>query len=149
MQWLRFDLNEPDQIFFKESNNKDVLFYCIDIKKRNTDTFLGNLPLLYPTGREIEAAKYSNLQDLLPYIPPYLHTFYNNLKFKGTNGPNDDEDYENVLFSVEGTQQFQIQTSQEDPSPSQTEDSQQGPSSKKKCVKSGKMDIKKRSTKKQ
>lgn len=84
IQWLRYTLSQPDQIYYKESNNEMVHFKHINISKRNTNTFTGELPLLYPTGREIEPAKYSNLKDLLAYVPPYLHNFYTNLKVKNS-----------------------------------------------------------------
>ncbi|CAG9833612.1 unnamed protein product [Diabrotica balteata] len=65
MQWLRYSLTEPLQLQYKESNNPNVIFKHIDITKRNISMFIGKLPLLYPKGRDIEAAKFSNLQDLL------------------------------------------------------------------------------------
>lgn len=77
-----------------------VPFKHIDIRKQNTKTFVGEFVLLYPVGREIESTnKYSNLQDLLAYVPPYLHDFYTNLKVKHSVrvAENNDDD---ALYSI-------------------------------------------------
>nr|CAH7737821.1 unnamed protein product [Callosobruchus chinensis] len=81
-QWLRYQLENPNQIFFKETLNRDFAeFEVIELKKRGT-VEIHDLPLLYPNGRHIEILKYQNLVELLPYIPPILHEFYKNLKVK-------------------------------------------------------------------
>lgn len=101
IQWLRYNLSEPDQIYYKESNNESVEFKHINVKKRNTNTFVRELPLLYPTGREIEPAKYSNLKDLLAYVPPYLHDFYKNLKVKNPVPGTENNEDDDALYSLE------------------------------------------------
>nr|CAI5828727.1 unnamed protein product [Callosobruchus analis] len=75
-QWLRYQLENPYTILFKETLNSDFAeFEIIDLKKRGKVEIIQDLPLLYPNGREIEILKYKNLIDLLPYIPPILHKF--------------------------------------------------------------------------
>nr|CAI5838072.1 unnamed protein product [Callosobruchus analis] len=73
------------EIFYKESNNEEALFRKINIKKRNATLYTGKLQLLYPTGRKIDHLKYSNLKDLLPYIPPIHHAFYLSLQTTSVN----------------------------------------------------------------
>nr|CAI5817157.1 unnamed protein product [Callosobruchus analis] len=85
IQWLKYKKEDMYEIFYKESNNEEALFRKINIKKRNATLYTGKLQLLYPTGRKIDHLKYSNLKDLLPYIPPIHHAFYLSLQTTSVN----------------------------------------------------------------
>ncbi|CAG9832017.1 unnamed protein product [Diabrotica balteata] len=78
------------------------------ITKRYTSTFIGKLPLLYPEDKDIQTAKFSNLQDLLVYVPPYLHNFYNNLNVKNFDQrvQNNDDGEDNVFYAIEDSEQM-------------------------------------------
>ncbi|CAG9834692.1 unnamed protein product [Diabrotica balteata] len=58
--------------------------------------------------RDIEAAKFSNLQDLLVYVPPYLHNFYNNLNVTNLDQriQNNDDGEDNVFYAIEDSEQM-------------------------------------------
>lgn len=59
-------------------------FNKINIQKRKTALYSGELELLYPNGRKIDQLKYSNFIDLLPYIPSIHHEFYHSLQVNST-----------------------------------------------------------------
>lgn len=84
IQWLRYTKNDTYNIFYKDSNQEDVLFAKINIKKRNVSLYNGELEVLNPHGRKIDQLKYSNLMDLLPYVPPIYHEFYTSLQVNTT-----------------------------------------------------------------
>ncbi|KAG8296400.1 hypothetical protein J6590_058256 [Homalodisca vitripennis] len=48
--------NKPQTIFYKYSNNEDVPFYSVNVKKRATRE-VETLDLLYPKGKKIEENK--------------------------------------------------------------------------------------------
>nr|CAH7739420.1 unnamed protein product [Callosobruchus chinensis] len=62
IQWLKYTKEDVYEIFYKESNNEEALFR-----------------------RKIDHLKYSNLKDLLPYIPPIHHAFYVSLQTTSVN----------------------------------------------------------------
>lgn len=79
MQWLLFHEIHPFKFFFKYSNNPDVLFQEVDIKKRNS-IMIEKLNMLYPEGHAISDNKKKDLLELLNFIPPVHHSFYKELK---------------------------------------------------------------------
>lgn len=81
IQWLLYHKTHPFSIFFKYSNNPDVLFESVDLKKRNSiDMATIQLDVLYPEGKQISVEKKKDLVELLQYIPPIHHAFYTNIK---------------------------------------------------------------------
>lgn len=83
IQWLLFKRSSPFVIFYKYSNNEDVLFDSVSIAKRRSAASNSNddqLSILYPNGHEINTAKKKDLLELTPFIPPIHHNFYENLK---------------------------------------------------------------------
>lgn len=104
MQWLKYSASNHYEFSYKESNNEDVLFNTINVRKRNASTsastLLDTLPMLYPNGRKIDVKKFANLQELLDFIPPVHHKFYNDLQFQnnGDADPNRDEDDEVMVL---------------------------------------------------
>lgn len=100
MQWLHVKKEHPFKLFYKEVYNTDLPFEEIDFSKkgglrgRPPTTIL--LPPLYERPPKIKAAKYNNLMQLLPYIPPIHHAFYESLNpgpgtLAETNNTGDDE----------------------------------------------------------
>lgn len=70
IQWLLYHKTHPFSIFFKYSNNPDVLFESVDLKKRNSiDMATIQLDVLYPEGKQISVEKKKDLVELLQYIP--------------------------------------------------------------------------------
>lgn len=89
IQWLLYHKIHPFSIFFKYSNNPEVLFENVNIKKRNSINIADlELDLLYPLGKQISVEKKKDLIELLQYIPPVYHDFYNNIK-ANASAPND------------------------------------------------------------
>lgn len=78
MQWLQFKESEPLTMYYKYSNNVEVHFSKVNLKKRKTSD-VGPLDLLYPRGRKIDEKKKQDLLSLLDYIPPIKHGFYTNI----------------------------------------------------------------------
>ncbi|CAG4955519.1 unnamed protein product [Colias eurytheme] len=83
IQWLKYHQMHKHKIFFKYSNNEDVIFEYVDLSKRNT-TDITELELLYPDGKAISKEKKKDLLDLLDYIPPIHHQFYTSIKVSPT-----------------------------------------------------------------
>ena len=66
-------------------------------KGRPSDIGRANLPPLYTAPRPIKAAKLKDLKELLCYVPPIHHAFYNNLAAcdeaeEAEEGEEDEED---------------------------------------------------------
>lgn len=83
VQWLQFSESEPFKINYKCSNNTYVPFETVDLKKRQS-VIIRDLELLYPGVNCISELKKKDLLELLQYIPPIHHIFYENLKTEGT-----------------------------------------------------------------
>lgn len=81
LQWLRYEADSPGVFQFKYSNNEDVIFNQIDMRKRGSNSFqeLARITPLFDGTRSIPAPKYKDLLCLLEYIPPVHHDFYKQL----------------------------------------------------------------------
>lgn len=81
IQWLHYIKNNPGIIYYKYSNNEDVQFYEVNMKKRGTTSFqeLASTSPLFDGPKAITIAKYNDLLSLLEYIPPVHHNFYRQL----------------------------------------------------------------------
>lgn len=104
MQWLKFKSSEPLTMYYKYSNNVEVEFFKVNLKKRKMSD-VGPLDLLYPRGRKIDDMKKQDLLALFDYIPPFKHGFYENIlssKIVPDTVPvdsemdSDDEDHDDV-----------------------------------------------------
>ncbi|CAG9773480.1 unnamed protein product [Ceutorhynchus assimilis] len=84
MQWLRYTSENKHRFQFKYSNSEDVLFNSVNVSKRKAGNQVNAVQLLFPNGRPIEKKKKQDLMDLLPYIPPIYHPFYEGLKTSST-----------------------------------------------------------------
>lgn len=82
IQWLFYKKSDPFVIYYKYSNNSDVLFDSVSISKRNSVHASENIQLniLYPNGHKIDIKKKKDLLELLPFIPPIYHNFYKHMK---------------------------------------------------------------------
>lgn len=91
IQWLNYKNDQHFKFNYKYSNNSDFPFNSVYIGKRisKIEDYTGMLDLLYTNGHTITEAKKKDLLDLLAFIPPIKHQFYNNLKVD----KNHDEDY--------------------------------------------------------
>lgn len=84
MQWLHFEHKQPYKLFYKQVYNVDLPFEEIDYSKKTVSRGRPrkekiNLPVLYKVPPKIKMAKYNNLMQLLPFIPPIHHNFYKSL----------------------------------------------------------------------
>lgn len=77
IQWLKFHKLHPFSIFYKYSNNEEVHFEEVNVKKKKSEVIIQKLDALEkPT---IAEKKKKDLLELLQFIPPVHHTFYSNL----------------------------------------------------------------------
>ncbi|KAG8245895.1 hypothetical protein J6590_096966 [Homalodisca vitripennis] len=98
IQWINFKQSEPLLLHYKYSNNEEVPFSIVNIKKRTT-TEVMQLDVLYPNGRKIDEPKNKDLMSLLEYIPPIKHSFYTSILSSGdipSTVPVDEEEDELV-----------------------------------------------------
>lgn len=81
IQWLRYDKEKPGILQYKYSNNENVLFNEVNVKKRGKKTFqeMAKLLPLFEGPKAIQEKKYQDLLSLLDYIPPVNHEFYRQL----------------------------------------------------------------------
>lgn len=97
MQWLRFEKDHPYTLFFKNTVGNDSAFetYSMKSTRRGKPQVLKNLPC--ETKKPLlKQAKYSNLMELLQFVPPIHHDFYRNLPHQDRQGQqNTDQDTPN------------------------------------------------------
>lgn len=83
IRWLRYARNCPLQFQFKETLRPEAAFYSVDLRKQKAGrpVNLNNIHQdpLYRSRRPVKIAKKKDMLDLLPYIPPIYHQFYQNL----------------------------------------------------------------------
>lgn len=80
--WMRFIKSEPYKMFYKESMEVDKEFKILDLlpcrgRPRNFNKI--KLTPLYKNVRPISTPKYKDMMELLRYIPPMHHEYFNNL----------------------------------------------------------------------
>ena len=99
MSWLHFKKENPYKLFYKQVYNADILFEELDCSKRAGSGRPAkiHLPVLYEVPPKIKVAKFNNLIELLPYVPPIHHDFYKSLAptipvGQEINGENDEDD---------------------------------------------------------
>lgn len=88
IKWLQikqmmFKKEKPGIMFFKHSHSDMVEFREVNFNKRlkgaPSNLAATPLPLIYPEGRKLSAAKIKDIKSLLSYVPPVNHQFYNNM----------------------------------------------------------------------
>lgn len=92
IQWLRYVKEEPFKIFYKESLNNDLPFLTLNIapaKKGGRLTNLNRVLMepLFSSPRKVTELKKKDMMDLLKFIPPVHHDFFNSL----TDGTDNDD----------------------------------------------------------
>lgn len=76
MQRLHFQKSSPPTLYYKETVNERMSFFKVDLKKSSGRPPIIELPPLYTAPLKIKLAKYKNLIELLPFIPPVHHSFF-------------------------------------------------------------------------
>lgn len=83
MQWIRIVKKEPFMLYYKENLNEDFPFsaLCLKSAKPGRPISLGLIDLenLYPAPRPVAKEKKRDMLDLLPYIPPINHAYFQGL----------------------------------------------------------------------
>lgn len=80
VQWLQYRKEEPGMIYFKTSLDPYQPFQCLDFKRRGTKELCTLIPnIRYQTANPISTKKKADLLDLLSFISPVFHQFYENL----------------------------------------------------------------------
>lgn len=87
IQWLRFESSEPFSLKYKYTNQEEINFDELDLKKRTSQVKTG-LELLHPTGNCISIEKKKDLLELMAYVPLVHHAFFQSLK-TSTGVPNE------------------------------------------------------------
>lgn len=88
MQWLHFKKNEPWTLFYKENLGDIAEFSTMNLKTRQAGRDVLRFPELGVNEEQpkIKYMKFKNLQDLLPFVPPVHHDFYNSLQYQIPTG---------------------------------------------------------------
>lgn len=87
IQWMLYNKSHPFSMFFKYSNEPEVLFTEVNFSKRSSQSTSNfELEILYPEGRKISPEKKKDLLCLLEYVPPIYHYFYQQLKVSSNAG---------------------------------------------------------------
>lgn len=85
MQWLHFEKGSPYTLFYKKSAADGLeTFSKVEMKAkpsrgRNHQSLPAHLPTVNEKPR-LKPAKFKDLMDRLPYIPPFYHGFYQSLR---------------------------------------------------------------------
>lgn len=83
MQWIRLLKNEPFMLYYKETLNEDFPFsaLCLKSAKPGRPVSLGRIAMenLYHGPRPVTKEKKRDMLDLLPYIPPINHAYFQGL----------------------------------------------------------------------
>jgi len=83
IRWMRFRKDSPYKMLYKYTVDDADEFKEVNFEKqrkgRQQDKPILQLPILYPAGRLISQAKYKDIQDLMKYVPPIHHDFYNSI----------------------------------------------------------------------
>lgn len=84
MQWLRYEKSKPYSIQYRETIQDMVQFDTIDItptRRKGRPVQMKNIPMkkLYSRTRPVSEKKKQDMIDLLPFIPPVHHGFFQNI----------------------------------------------------------------------
>jgi hypothetical protein len=82
MQWFHFEKYQPYKFFYRNNISEEMPFTVVDLQKsRQSGRPTKNVELtkLYNEAPKIKTPKYKNLLDLLQFIPPIHHKFYQEL----------------------------------------------------------------------
>jgi hypothetical protein len=86
MKWFHVEKDQPHKFFYKNTINEEMPFSVIDLRKsRQVGRPTKNVEITKPYNEppNIKTPKYKNLLDLVQFIPPIHHTFYQELSHTG------------------------------------------------------------------
>ncbi|KAG8282491.1 hypothetical protein J6590_036458 [Homalodisca vitripennis] len=111
MQWLNFQQDKPFTLFYKKTAASGLEeFNELSMKSTRAGKIPAILPDLLPVPIEkrprIKQAKYSNLQQLVNYVPPIYHGFFITLRH--------DSQHDEERANIEEAEQGEGQTEQEE-----------------------------------
>lgn len=96
MQWIRVVKADPYTMFYKETIQEEFPFSSINLKsnKRGRPSNLRCIGQenLYKAPRPVTQVKKKDMIDLLPYIPPIHHNYFQNLSIINADVPDEEED---------------------------------------------------------
>ena len=84
IRWLQVRADDPFKIYYCYSHNNLEEWKVLNVRKRScgrpVDLGHQNLLPLYSGPHSLSQSKYSDLCELLQFIPPVYHEFYTSLK---------------------------------------------------------------------
>lgn len=109
IRWIKLERSKPYLIQFKNDYEEDTEFQAINIKKsllgRPQSLKTIDQPLLYPKGRTVTKEKWRDMMDLLKFIPPVKHDYYNNLSTNRNDESSPTADEEDIMYNIAETSQ--------------------------------------------
>ena len=94
IHWIAVSKEQPLQFCYRYSNNTLERWKTVDLKPKSkgrpTDMGKIVLPALYTRPRIVNAKKVSDLMELLNYVPPIFHEFYEQLQ-RGNSSDSEEE----------------------------------------------------------
>ena len=96
IRWIRVSKDCPLELRYRYSHNTLEAWKVLDLRPRRQGRppDLGRAVLLplYTSERRLQSSKLQDLQDLLQFIPPVYHPFYNSLVPQSTDGDSESSD---------------------------------------------------------
>lgn len=97
IRWIRVSKDEPLQFRYRYSHNPLEQWKVVDLKRRTKGRppDMGHIvpKKLYMSPRSIKSAK-KDLLELLNFVPPIYHAFYQDLVSEGTEDDEDESEHE-------------------------------------------------------
>ena len=98
IRWIRVTKDEPLQFRYRYSHNTVEQWKVVNLKRRTKGRppDMGRIlpKKLYTSPRSIKSAKKKDLMELLDYVPPIYHTFYQDIVGEGTEDSEDESEHE-------------------------------------------------------
>ncbi|GBO36049.1 hypothetical protein AVEN_242381-1 [Araneus ventricosus] len=110
VNFIRFNVgftenSKPHLVQFKCDFIEDSEFNAINIRKSvaGRSLCLKNVdhPLLYPIGRTVTREKRKDMMDLLKFIPPIKHDYYENIRTNRHDGSSNTAGEEDIIYIVD------------------------------------------------
>ena len=98
IRWIRVSKDESLQFRYRYSHNPLEQWKVVDLKRRtkgrppDTGHIVPKKPYMSP--RSIKSAKKKDLLELLNFVPPIYHAFYQDLVSEGTEDDEDESEHE-------------------------------------------------------
>ncbi|XP_072402345.1 uncharacterized protein [Diabrotica undecimpunctata] len=88
IKWIRFEKKDPFTMKFKYTLNEETEFITVNCMKKMRGRPPQNISLsqLNSSPMSLKYEKWKNLQDLLCFVPPIYHQFYNQLNHTAKKG---------------------------------------------------------------